>query len=137
MECKKAGENISSLRIKKGMTQKQLADKLSTTEKVVSRWEKSMSYPDIEIMSKIANILDVSTEDLLGSEKDIIKYNKSIKQKIKRMILIVLLSIGIAMGIATLVLTVTNRITPKIATVLLSIGLLSISLYLSGKNKTE
>ena len=43
MANKSMGEVISTLRREKGMTQKELADKLNITDKAVSKWERGVS----------------------------------------------------------------------------------------------
>lgn len=62
------GNNIKSLRTKKKMTQKELAELLGTTSKSVSRWEQSLTYPDISLLPFIANIFEVTVDELLGVE---------------------------------------------------------------------
>ncbi len=63
------GEFISVLRKEKGLTQKQLADLLSLTDKAVSRWETGKNYPDIEMLEKISEVLDVTVSELLESKR--------------------------------------------------------------------
>ena len=46
---------IISLRLEKGMTQKELADKLGTKQTAISRLEKEGSNPSIAFLSKVAN----------------------------------------------------------------------------------
>ena len=48
------------------MTQSQLADKLNVTDKAVSKWERDLSYPDIALFPKLADILGVDVNDLLN-----------------------------------------------------------------------
>ena len=62
------GNNIKSLRTKKKMTQEELAELLGTTSKSVSRWEQSLTYPDISLLPLIANIFEVTVDELLGVE---------------------------------------------------------------------
>ena len=52
------GNNIKSLRTKMKMTQEELAELLGTTSKSVSRWEQSLTYPDISLLPLIANIFE-------------------------------------------------------------------------------
>ena len=52
------GSSIRSLRIKKKLTQAQLADILGVTDKAVSKWERDLSYPDIALFPKLADILE-------------------------------------------------------------------------------
>ena len=47
MEKKKFGQFIKENRIKKGYTQKELADLLFVDVTAVSKWERGVSYPDI------------------------------------------------------------------------------------------
>ena len=57
---------IRFLRTDNGMTQAQLADKLGVTDKAVSKWERGLSYPDIELIPRLCEILGVTVDDLLG-----------------------------------------------------------------------
>ena len=59
------GEMIATLRREKGMTQKELADMLNITDKAVSKWERNLTYPDTQTIPKLAEIFDISIEDLL------------------------------------------------------------------------
>lgn len=58
-------ENLVRYRKKAGLTQQQLAQRLSITPQAVSKWEKG-SYPDCELLPKLAQILDVSLDVLFG-----------------------------------------------------------------------
>ena len=48
------GEIISTLRKEKGMTQKDIADKLGITDKAVSKWERDVAFPDTATIPKLA-----------------------------------------------------------------------------------
>ena len=65
MEAKILGQAISSLRKKKGLTQAMLAEKLSLSDKTISKWESGQGYPDITVIPKIAEIFSVTTDFLL------------------------------------------------------------------------
>lgn len=56
---------ISSLRKEKGMTQLELAEKMRVTDKAVSKWERDLSFPDINSIPKLAEIFEVSVDDLM------------------------------------------------------------------------
>ena len=76
------GEKIKQLREEKGMTQQSLADKLYVTRQAVSRWEHGVRYPDLLTVKKIAQVLDVSVDELLsGEELQENLGNKSIPEK--------------------------------------------------------
>jgi ribosome-binding protein aMBF1 (putative translation factor) len=50
--------SIISLRIKKGMTQKELADRMDTTQSVISRLESGRAKPSLATLEKLAKALD-------------------------------------------------------------------------------
>ncbi len=60
--------NIAELRILRGMTQTELAEKLSYSDKAVSKWERGESIPDITVLCKIAEIFEVSLDYLVEKE---------------------------------------------------------------------
>ena len=60
------GENISRFRRRKGLTQEELASKVGVTYQAVSKWENGISAPDISLIPKIACILNISIDSLMG-----------------------------------------------------------------------
>lgn len=70
MEENKIGLFIRDRRLALGLTQQQLADKLGVTDKAVSKWERSVSYPDITLLRELAAALEVSVTELLAGERD-------------------------------------------------------------------
>lgn len=69
MEAKTIGKFISALRKANGMTQKDLADKLNVSDKTVSRWERDDGAPDLSTIPVIAEIFDVTCDELLRGER--------------------------------------------------------------------
>lgn len=61
------GENIKTFRKQKGYSQETLALQLNVVRQTVSKWEKGLSVPDAEMLEKLAEVLEVSAADLLGS----------------------------------------------------------------------
>ena len=122
---KSIGETISSLRKKKGMTQNELAEKMNVTDKAVSKWERDLSCPDINTISKLADILDVSVEELLKAKK---KDNSN--TKMKDLINLIFRAVALAMGIAVVILNILNQIDVKSSIIMLGIGIASIAIYL-------
>lgn len=59
------GDKIKLLRRKRKLTQSQLANELNVTAQAVSKWEKGLSYPDIETIIKISELFGVTTDYLL------------------------------------------------------------------------
>lgn len=70
MEENKIGLFIRDRRLALGLTQQQLADKLGVTDKAVSKWERSVSYPDITLLRELAAALEVSVTELLAGERE-------------------------------------------------------------------
>ena len=64
------GTNIKELRKNKGYSQETFAQELNVVRQTVSKWEKGYSVPDALMLEKMAEILDVSVGDLLGTETD-------------------------------------------------------------------
>lgn len=108
-------ENIKAQRKAKGLTQEELATKLNVARQTLSKWETGLSVPDAEMLVRIAEVLDVSVNELLGesctseSNNDSLKilaaklgilnkqYSRSREQKRKiwRVVSIILAIIGI------------------------------------------
>ena len=76
------GENLKAVRKAKGYTQEELAIKLNVVRQTVSKWEKGLSVPDADVLSKIADVLDTKVSLLLGGTmpEDLPTPEKSIKQ---------------------------------------------------------
>lgn len=66
MDAYVTGAIIRQLREEKGMTQAELAEKLSVSDKAVSRWETGRGYPDITLIEPLASALGVSVSELLA-----------------------------------------------------------------------
>ncbi len=66
MDLSKSGKLLCDLRKAKGMTQKQVADKLGVLPKTVSKWETGHGFPDISVVSSLSDILGVSERILLS-----------------------------------------------------------------------
>ncbi len=69
--------NIAKYRKQKGYTQEQLGEKLGVTNQTVSKWESAVCSPDVMILPKIADTLDITLEQLYGIEKN--QSNKTVK----------------------------------------------------------
>ncbi len=66
MEQQTMGKRIVQLRKEKGYTQEQLAELVGVSAQAVSKWENDVSCPDISILPKLAEVLGVTTDELLG-----------------------------------------------------------------------
>lgn len=59
------GKTIRLLREKKQLTQKELADRLSVSDKTISKWENLRGYPDISLLKPLADALGVHIAELI------------------------------------------------------------------------
>ena len=69
MDAKKLGEFLSKRRKELRITQAQLAERLHVTDKAVSRWERGIGLPDINLLEPLSEALDVSVLELLRGER--------------------------------------------------------------------
>lgn len=60
-------ENIRRLRKDKGYSQETLAEALGVVRQTVSKWEKGLSVPDADLLEKMADLLEVDVNTLLGT----------------------------------------------------------------------
>lgn len=64
------GKNIVENRRRKNITQETLAQKLGVTNQAVSKWELDQACPDIQLLPMLADIFEISIDNLLGHEKN-------------------------------------------------------------------
>lgn len=60
------GKRISSLRAAKGMTQEQLAEVLCVSPAAVSKWERNLAVPNVEMLWMLADFFDCTIDELVG-----------------------------------------------------------------------
>ena len=72
MDQVKFALKIKKARKERGWTQKELAERLQITDKAVSKWERALSMPDIEMLGPISKELNIPLAELLDVE-DVIK----------------------------------------------------------------
>lgn len=70
------GEKLKALRIEKGLTQQQIAEKIGLVKGSISAYEQSAKYPSIDVLIKLCDLFGVSADYLLGLS-DSIEYNLS------------------------------------------------------------
>lgn len=69
MEKKTLGTFIAVLRKAKGLTQKQLAEMLNVSDKAISRWERDECAPDLSVIPVLADIFDITADELLRGHR--------------------------------------------------------------------
>lgn len=77
----KTGLLIKEQRIKMGLSQSMLAEKMHVSREAVSKWENGHNLPDASIMLQLAEVLNVTVDDLLVGEK---KDNRPVNEVLKR-----------------------------------------------------
>ena len=125
MANRSMGEIISTLRREKGMTQKELADKLNITDKAVSKWERDIACPDTQTIPKLSEILGVSVEELLNANSTPITGHKGAGFLMN----IILKAVPMAMGVAVVVTSVLGELDMGSGFVMLGIGLACVGIY--------
>lgn len=76
------GKRIKECRNEKGLTQTELAEKLSTTQSTIGKYEREELQPNIETLILICKIFEVSSDYILGLEDESGSKNYSIKNQI-------------------------------------------------------
>lgn len=69
MDAIKIGQFITVLRKEQGMTQAELAEALNVTVQAVSKWECGKGLPQVNIIAPLANVLGVTTAEILSAQK--------------------------------------------------------------------
>lgn len=82
----KMGQHLATLRKSKKMTQMKLAEILDVSNKTVSKWETGDIAPDITLLRPLADVLDVSVNELLAGyntedSDDVVSYYKKFSKK--------------------------------------------------------
>ncbi len=102
MDEKKLRENFASnllkLRKSKKWNQQDLADKLSYSDKAISKWENGDTIPDVFTMYCIASLFNISIDQLIFEKKVVKAANKT-----KRRLLITFISTGLCFLLATVI----------------------------------
>ena len=120
------GTMIAAMRKKDGMTQLELAEKMGVTDKAVSKWERDLSFPDINSIPKLADVFNVTVDELMQVKAGT-KENAE-NNKVSEIVNISLKGVALAMGIAVVVLSFIGDIGTDEAVSMLGIGLACISI---------
>ncbi|MFQ7034328.1 MAG: helix-turn-helix domain-containing protein [Candidatus Borkfalkia sp.] len=68
---KSFGEKLKELRIEKGLSQKELADLVDTSQSAIFYWENNQQEPKISSLKKLCIFFNVSADYLIGLEEEI------------------------------------------------------------------
>ena len=96
MDQIKIGKLISKMRRMKGLTQRELGDKVGVGYRAVSKWETGMTSPDISIINELSQILGISSDELLNGElNELNKNNEHNQRKTKSKLFLILIPLFI------------------------------------------
>ncbi|MGN0106750.1 MAG: helix-turn-helix domain-containing protein [Hominilimicola sp.] len=70
MDLEKTGQLLCRLRKERGMTQKQVADRLNISAKTVSKWECGGGFPDVSVLRELSGLLGVNSEQILSGSME-------------------------------------------------------------------
>ena len=63
------GAFVARVRTARGLTQRQLAERLYVSDKTVSKWERGLSLPSVPLLVPLAGALDLSISELMACEE--------------------------------------------------------------------
>lgn len=69
MDLNKTGKFIALIRKEKGLTQRELAEKLNLSEKTISKWERGVGFPDISLILPLCKCLEIDANELMTGER--------------------------------------------------------------------
>lgn len=103
-------------RKKHKLTQAELAEKISYSDKSISKWEREEALPDVAVLKMLADIYGITVEHFITpQEKQHIKFDTSFMQALKeKRLLVVLLSVSVVWFIATLLFVIFKLFMPYI-----------------------
>lgn len=92
------GEKIKAARKQNGLTQEELAGKMSVSRQAITKWESDKGIPDIENLRILSQLLDVSIDYLLDNDEiaysqvlrepiDLLQFGKGSRKNIKKRII--------------------------------------------------
>ena len=71
------GEKLMRLRKKQGYSQQEVADKLSVSRQTISNWECDQALPAVDKAMELAQLYNISLDDLMENEIEIVSNNKT------------------------------------------------------------
>lgn len=74
----KIGDIIRNHRTAQGLTQEELGNKVFVSKQAVSKWETGKTLPDIEMVRKLCNILQIEKDEILGGSIEETKKNRKL-----------------------------------------------------------
>lgn len=127
------GMKITALRKQMGMTQLELAEKMGVTDKAVSKWERDLSCPDVSSLPRLAEIFDVSVDELMQARTK--AATDSGANSPGNILTLVFRAVALAMGVSVTALSALKKLDSSTGFTLLGIGLACAGMSLFRKEK--
>ena len=125
MKKQTMGTTIAALRKEQGLTQLDLAEKMGVTDKAVSKWERDLACPDVNSLPKLAQILNVTVEELMLAKP---KEGTTPAEDHSALLQLICKAVALAMGVAVAVLSMLNQLDMNSGFGMLGVGLVSLSI---------
>lgn len=96
----KIGEIIKDERLKRNLTQEDLAKDFFVTRQLVSKWENNKSYPDLDQVVKISELFDLPLDYLLKGDQEMtdkLNFDSKLKNRLKWLSISLTVILGIIM----------------------------------------
>lgn len=115
------GAMLAALRKGRGMTQAELAEQMGVTDKAVSKWERDISCPDVNVLPRLAELFGVSVDELLQARA--VPAQRGGRVEIDRVLDLVFKAVALAMGVAVVVLSALEKLDLHSGFSLMGLGL--------------
>ncbi len=99
---KNLARNLTELRKAHGITQSELGEKLTYSDKSISKWERGDGLPDLLVLNKLSEIYGITINDIIGDDLPKISENKPKKPHLSKRIIIPLMAVGLVFLVASL-----------------------------------
>ena len=132
MKKKTLGMMIASLRKEHGMTQLELAEKMSVTDKAVSKWERDLSCPDVNTIPKLTEVFGISVDELMQIKTEV---QSETKKDIMPMVHMIMKAVALGMDVGVVVLSFLQELDVNSGMGMLGIGLACLAIASFGKKE--
>lgn len=119
----KIGDKLKNARLKKSMTQEEVAEKLFVSRQSISNWENNKTYPDIGNVIALSDLYQISLDELLKGSDNFMKHleeSTNIVESNKKLIFIIVIAL-----IAMIVMALFTEFLPE-KVILISIFSLAV-----------
>ncbi len=92
----KIGDKLKNARLRKSMTQEEVAEKLFVSRQSISNWENNKTYPDIGNVIALSDLYQISLDELLKGSDNFMKHleeSTDIVESNKKLIFIIVIAL--------------------------------------------